>query len=505
LLALEELHQAGEWMERRALGESAVGWQRHTLERMLGSDRALGDRILRSELTTVLRSPLREMSDSRRRLRELIDRIRPGYVDRWARLAAEEDPPGPERLARAVAAHLLDRGYSPFYLRNWLRDHPSASAAELTEAAATLAAAPKREFEVVVPVLRVPHMDQLQGRIHWLTAAAVAEWFSRHAIDSPLPAEVVGAFRYRILAYDAEAAAEISALLLERLTARVSFAPANDALRLLGSAFVAAYGKASSFSGGRQPAVIPSLVAEEQLHVVGVGRVDPETAQSERLDDALELAGAINGRAVAPAITGGWAGLESLLTEPADSDDHGEGRVLAAARAADLIACSWPRAEMTALAHQVRDDRHDDLSQRIASCSTNVARARLVADRIGSGGNLLLPPGWRHGSDLAAVARMRVVINNPAQAILDARLPIEVTMRRLYRCRNIIVHGGRAGGVLNAATLRVAAPLVGAALDRLAHAHLTTQTPSLVLAARAAVALQLAGSELGAQPTDLLL
>ena len=124
-LALEELHEAGTWVDRRVLSQAAVDWQRHELERLLGDDPALGAKGYRRELQEVLRTHLTLASDGRRKLRHLIDIARPEYLSRWEACVGDVDPPRPEKVARAVAAHLMDSGYSLEGLNRWLRDGKS--------------------------------------------------------------------------------------------------------------------------------------------------------------------------------------------------------------------------------------------------------------------------------------------------------------------------------------------------------------------------------------------
>lgn len=82
---------------------------------------------------------------------------------------------------------------------------------------------------------------------------------------------------------------------------------------------------------------------------------------------------------------------------------------------------------------------------------------------------------------------------------------VEASLRRMYRCRNVIVHGGATRGDVLVSTLRVVAPLVGATLDRLTHAHLVLGIEPLQLATRADVAISMASDkEMGFDVVDLL-
>jgi len=67
-----------------------------------------------------------------------------------------------------------------------------------------------------------------------------------------------------------------------------------------------------------------------------------------------------------------------------------------------------------------------------------------------------------------------------------------------------VLHGGSTQSVALNATLRTAAPLVGAGLDRIAHAYLVNGVTPLDLAAKAELRLSLVGERDAPSLTDLL-
>ena len=75
---------------------------------------------------------------------------------------------------------------------------------------------------------------------------------------------------------------------------------------------------------------------------------------------------------------------------------------------------------------------------------------------------------------------------------------------RLYRQRNMVLHGARMDAVALRASLRTAAPLVGAGIDRIIHAHYVGKVAPLPLTARAQIALATIGTEGGPRITTLL-
>src|SRR5262249_37778328 len=156
-------------------------------------------------------------------------------------------------------------------------------------------------------------------------------------------------------------------------------------------------------------------------------------AQRHAIDDALELAAPLNAGALAPGISGSWAALEALLTDAQDSDEE-EGKVAAAVRAARLTACSWPRAELTALSYQVNERKAagQKLASRLQEVGTNRDRSEIVAAQLRQDNGLPLRRSWRFGSDVAAVARMNGLLADPAKALKQVSGYVESSFRRMY-------------------------------------------------------------------------
>ncbi|MFC1428588.1 hypothetical protein ACEZCY_36040 [Streptacidiphilus sp. N1-12] len=121
----------------------------------------------------------------------------------------------------------------------------------------------------------------------------------------------------------------------------------------------------------------------------------------------------------------------------------------------------------------------------------------------GGAGALALTKATRL-SDRAAADRMAALIAQPKQQLQQVNDAFRIALRRLYRTRNIILHGGSINGVAQEASLRTAAPLIGAGLDRVVHAYYTEGLEPLDLAARAEVALQLVNGETGLSLVELL-
>jgi hypothetical protein len=142
----------------------------------------------------------------------------------------------------------------------------------------------------------------------------------------------------------------------------------------------------------------------------------------------------------------------------------------------------------------------DLLASRLAAVETNRMRALAVVAALQAGRQI----ATKTANDTATAARMASLAGSPRRSLMGVRAVVEGSLRRLYRQRNIILHGGSTGSVALDATLRTTAPLVGAGLDRIAHAYLVEETLPLALAARAETSLALVGAEDGPPVTDLL-
>jgi len=500
LLALEELWEAGAWQTRRVLSPAACDWLRNELRKVIGPDVGLGDRDLRREITTLLSAPLPDPSPARRRLREVISHARGGYMDRWAAAAAkpEQDRPKPERLARTVAAHLLDIGYSPTHLSRWIGELDLATTTEVLEGAAGLDQAPMTTFEVLVVLLAVPHRDLAEGLDRWLPKGEVIKWLMKrgHSTSGLRPG---GGFLYQVKARDPYAAADEARQLIDRMTARSSFLRrSRDGIRPAEFIWVDGHPDPINIESPARGADILALVYEGHLY-----RVHGERS---RIDDALELAAPVNRGALGPALAGAWAAVESLLSHPDDPpEEERSGKAIAADRLAAVIACSWPRAELTALAHRHKPAAPDALTTRLEGCRTNRDRARVIAEVLVSRTAVLdLSQSKSEHSHKAAIERMTQLLADPQRQLADVVNAFKIALRRLYRSRNIVLHGASTQGVALRAALRTAVPLVGAGLDRLTHAALVEGLDPLDLAARAEIALRLVDGETGLSVVDLL-
>jgi len=193
------------------------------------------------------------------------------------------------------------------------------------------------------------------------------------------------------------------------------------------------------------------------------------------------------------AITGAWAAIEGLL---ARADEKG---TVAADRMADLVTCSWARAELTSLAWTATRTG-SELADRLNAVSGGV-RARELEQMIRNAE----PLEFERAHDQAAVERMHAAVQSPAEVLSRLRGYASSAFRRLYTQRNLVMHAGSFHSCALRTTLRTLPPLVGAGLDRVAWAaQCSPAVPAVALAARAEVELSLVGQPGGRWLTDLL-
>jgi len=123
----------------------------------------------------------------------------------------------------------------------------------------------------------------------------------------------------------------------------------------------------------------------------------------------------------------------------------------------------------------------------LEGAASNRERARIIGEMIIAG----TMPVLQGLSDQAAVTRMRKLFLNPRVELETIRDVISDSFHRLYRQRNLILHGGKLDSVALTPGLRTVAKLAGAGMDRVTHGHYVQNLKPLDLVAKANVALGL--------------
>lgn len=425
-------------------------------------------------------------------LHQLVRRAEKEYCGQWKRA---ETGIALEFRSRALASHLLDSGFSQSHLYRWLQAVRKNvhNMSDLTDQISTMFESMQpKEFELFVPCAApFAKPNQPDAPVRWIDGSSARSW-----LDDNVPVtedrRLSGGFLMTLVERDPWAALDTARSLVGRMNARVKVAtPSNAEITLDGWARVA--GSKHDFDIRQAPRQV-EIGSLDRMHAVY--RFDAGLSQS--VDDALELASYMEeSPSAGAAISGGWSAIESLLIRPGEGNHHS-----AADRLAVLVACSLPRAELTALAYRHAESATDNLAGAISAAQTNRAKVALSEAHLRSGGTLTLGSP----ADEAAEARISTIISNPSEELTRIRQYVTESLRRLYNQRNMITHAGTFQSVVLTATIRTALSLVAAGLDRIVHAQLETSgsVSPLDLLARAETEFRLVGTEGGRDLVALL-
>lgn len=468
VLAMDELFEACSVMKQGHLSEGAVKRMASSLQKRVGVHPAFTDaekQFLREQVQQVPRAD----GAAHFGIRELSTRVSTDYLTRWG-AAVVAGKFRPEYFARHVGAHLLDAGFAGQYLHDFVKARLDALEAltlsQLCEALhAEMQAKPRREFEVLLAFSNTPL--QLNGApSSWLSGAAITGWLREHGFDTT-GVRAAAAMVVRVQARDVFGAANAARNESDRYAARALLATGRP-LNFLPMLWVNGSAAAVPMKGDSRGVAVRELFREERVFA---------TDMSQDVDAALELLAHLDNSSPPAAIAGGWGAIEGLLADPND-------RSSAADNLATLVTCSFPRAELTALSHRA-ETAHPEQCQELVGVTVNRERCRILA-------NMILEerlPEMPGVMDQAAVARMRKLLANPRLELQTVRDLITESFHRLYRQRNLILHGARLDSVALTASLRTVAKLAGAGMDRITHGHYVQGLRPLELVAKANLAL----------------
>jgi hypothetical protein len=494
MLALQEVLEASKAQQQGHLSETTIRGAIATATRLLQHDPGLGTTQERETLVGLLKvngTPRNELPYEGleyEAIAEATTRRLPKYLEEWANAVASREPPLPERTARAIAAHLLDSGFHSDFLHRWwtrqIRSGPERPLSEILSEAAGLVLQPELPFVVLVafPSPLTPPRGLLPPQ-NWLNATQVSEWFSANGFESE-GIRQQGGLLLSVHAREAESAVQAAAERIEMFYARVLLSLRKE-IEPLPFAWVSGARKRYSLERRLRGIKIGAMRRENRIWL--------ESDADIYIDPAIELLAPLQIGSSSAAIAGGWAAIESLLGEPRNK------RADPAERLANIVACSFPRAELTDLAFSIID-LGGVWADRLQQATTNKERSELVAKAI-LARHLPEPAAW---SERAAVERMTDLLAAPQLKLTDIRDHMQDTFARLYRQRNLVLHAGLTKAIALRATLRTAAPLVGAGLDRISHARFVGNMRPVQVAARARTSLENLSSDEPMRCVDLL-
>jgi hypothetical protein len=471
VLCLKELIEASDAAQSGALSSQSVKWLAEWARGMIADDPGAGSKAERRAIADLLSQDLSSGGARYLELRQWIEAIESSYLLRWSAAVTDEARPSREQTARALAAHLLDLGLSPQALTSWLKNLEADDAADIFDGAKELADTSDQTFEVML-LFEQPPAERIAKPPEWRNAQAVSKWLNANRFGSK---RQHGGLLLTLRARDMFAAASQAADVADRVLARSSVGTKGD-IRIGPRAYVGGHKPSISLRRSRR---VDVRALEREQRLLHLDRTGP-------VDDALELLSHLKHAPAPVAVTSGWAAIESLLSGPGDSD-----KIITAERLGSIVACSWPRAELTTLSWASHErSPSDGLGQPLRECSTNRERAQIFLDRLAGTDDPLLSKL----PDRLAQKRTEKLMRDPRAGLLAIQRQAAASFRRLYRQRNLVVHGGQISGEALAATLRTVAPIAGAGLDRITHAYLTSERPPLDVAAKARSGIERAGS-----------
>ncbi len=446
-------------------------------------DPGVGPEELRASVLTCLADATVKTAAGVDTLRHLADRVQDGYMARLAAAARSQDPPGVEAISAAATAHMLDIGFSPRFVHSWLRrlakQDEVVHIADVLDDAAALCLAPPQEFEVVVPFSSMPQGYPGEMPPGWLdsqqTAALLASF--QPALTGDL--RQAGSLHVTVTARDPASAVEKVAEIVAQAAARVAVGPRHGHLRPKASGWVR--GESGDFPLRTRTRVeLKSLKTSEQVFRLS----GPDTAGA--VYDALEIFAGLDSGTRGAELTSGWAAIEGLLLRSGEAP-----HTLAADRLAAIVACAFPRAELTALSYRHSPPAADSLQEALEGVEVNLDRCRIVEQAIRAGNS----PCVTSASDRAMLRRVEGMIADPVDKLRNVERYVAETLRRLYTQRNLIMHAGSFRSVTLRATLRTAPKLVACGVDRVVDSYMGSPPIDPVgLAARAAAELGLLGT-----------
>lgn len=417
-------------------------------------------------------------------IRELSIRVSNDYLSRWGRAVAAGSFTV-EHFARSVAAHLLDAGFAGQYLHDFIKTRldspdPITLPQLCDELQAQMFASPRREFEVLLAYTTIPALPNGVPP-SWLQGAAITAWLKQQGFDTAGVRSPV-AMVQKVQARDAIGAAQSARNESDRYAARALIAT-GEPLNRVPMLWVKGSAAPVPMQSESRGVDVKELFREDRVFSTDV---------SQSVDAAPELLAHLEGSSPPAAVAGGWGAIEGLLADPND-------RATAADNLATLVTCSFPRAELTTLSYRVQRTNPEHCRD-LEGARTNRERSRVLAKMI-IDGHMPEMPGV---TDQAAVARLKKLLANPGPELQTIRESIGESFHRLYRQRNLILHGARLDSVALTASLRTVAKLAGAGMDRITHGHYVQNLRPMELVAKANLALALVSRELPLGCVDLL-
>jgi hypothetical protein len=454
-------------------------------------DPGVGDRSVRDALNSLLNAllpsgnsrtkPTPELQQLLERTIAFTERIRTGYFLRWVQ-HVQSDAVTDEEVeltARLLVAHLFDEGFHRNHVHGWLM--ASGNGADLTDllkVGRDMLLKPPRDYEFIVGLTRAPLEVRESFGDRWMDSDSYIDQF-RSATNPerrPIPREGAGAVRWKAEARDPHGAMYKLLEWQEKLLARVQLGFGQaEKVEFEADVVDKSTNKIRTPLQDLRSIRLPSI----QRNRLFIGGDNSE----QQLDGAIALLASQSGEVRGASIASVWAAAEGIFGRPG-----GKGTDVAD-RLADIVTCSYPRAEIGELARSWVENNSDDLADSLRD-QVSADQAEIMSKHLMTNGD----PGFKSASDRAAVVRYIQLASQPEAVLQRVRSYYSGVFRRLYYQRNFIMHAAKFDSVTLGVSARTAPALVAAALDRVVNAqHGRISISPLALAARAENELEMVG------------
>ncbi len=401
-----------------------------------------------------------------------VDTMRQSYLQNWAEVfEAPRNVVGPKDLdgaVRRITAHILGSGMHKNSLFSWLaalESNPAVvTVSDFLREAHRRLIRPERNYTFCVPVesgINFTHSTP----VGWMDAAQTAAWIGTNVSSAPSVRQH-GSFLLSVQALDVNTAAERARTRLDTLAAKFKL---GTSAPIVLSSTMWSKDKGSSYPT-RATNRLVSVKSFERL-----GRLH-DFEEPQYLSNVLVLAQPLQTGAPHIAIVSGWAAIESMLVGPSDENDS-----VGASRFALIVAVSMIRAELTRLALKYAESHEDTFADELSACAENIDRARLIVMRLSEAPDSMM----KDTVDNLAVDRIVPAVTNPRSEIEKIRSILTREFTRLYRKRNMTVHGGHITGVNLHSVSELLTPLIGAGIDRVVHVGLKFDVTPIQMSATA--------------------
>lgn len=475
--SLKEILEAAEVRRDGILSESSLSNLQHTTAILIGKDPGVGDDNARQYLQKYLKgkSVITPRSLAAATIEQAIFDLETNYLARWAdRIDQGLSDDIIEKCSRCVVSHLLNRGHSRKSVSDRIHEavltHDSkvTKAGDLIRDLNALASQSMCEFQAVFPVVSSPDSGKTRSA-GWMPGGELVKWMTRNSIPPFQTNErVCGAVTFTLKALDINAAEHTAAARFVAIRDRAVLG-ARKGIESLGYFWLNGSSKRASIVPPDRGVEIASIKRQDKIY--SVDETNPEIGRG------IALLAELDHGPSSAAVTSGWAALESLSMGPAEDGD----RIETAVRIATLVTASFVRAELTTLAYSYMKSTKDQTAREIKTAKNNRTRCEIILERV-----LRLPStSFGRVEDEAGAKRMVQLLKDPVKTLKQINQHIECAFRRLYRLRNLVAHGARTDSIVLEAGVRAAAPLVGAAFDRIHHASTTEGLNPVELIARA--------------------